>query len=292
VSAIAGVSSTGNPGNAPAGTFPFRSAASVRLNPRPCRYLDRVSTNLPHVPSGAGPQPTPPEPRAWGDLFILGGGGHALVVAEAAEILGWRIAGFFDDDAAAPLGRPHSLHTPASPSPDAGRHGVGWQGAPRIGSLADWRLLPPGAALALGLGHVDVRRRLLDVTATRNDLRWPTLVHPSAEVSPSAHLGRGVFVAPRAVVHTRATVADFAIINTGAIVEHDCVIGRNVHVAPGCVLAGATRVGDDSLLGVGTRTIPRIEIGANVTAGAGSVILRAVAPGSKVMGVPARPVAR
>ena len=37
------------------------------------------------------------------NLVLIGGGGHALVVGEAAFDSGWTVAGFYDDRADAPL---------------------------------------------------------------------------------------------------------------------------------------------------------------------------------------------
>ena len=47
-------------------------------------------------------------------------------------------------------------------------------------------------------------------------------------VAPSATLGVGVFVAPKALVHSFASVDDHSIINTAAIIEHECIIGENM----------------------------------------------------------------
>ena len=77
------------------------------------------------------------------------------------------------------------------------------------------------------------------------------------------------------------------IINTGAIVEHQCQIGDFAHVAPGAVLAGNVKVGKRSFIGA-MPIKEGVEIGSKVIIGAGAVVLENVESESKVVGNPGR----
>ena len=57
------------------------------------------------------------------------------------------------------------------------------------------------------------------------------------------------------------------IVNTAAVVEHDCAVGHGAHVAPGAVLLGAASVGEATLVGSGARVLPGVAVGARVTVG-------------------------
>jgi UDP-perosamine 4-acetyltransferase len=52
-------------------------------------------------------------------------------------------------------------------------------------------------------------------------------------VSPSVRLGAGVAIMAGAVINAEGRIEDLAIINTGAVIDHDAWIGEAAHVAPG-----------------------------------------------------------
>lgn len=230
------------------------------------------------------------------DLVLIGGGGHALVVAEAAALRGFRVAGFYDDAARADLAiRLHVPHLglleaipPAGPEPRSDRQSGA--AANLAASLtADAHASPgPHAKFMVALGSLALRARIVDRLGDGFDARAATVVHPSAIVHESAHLGPGVYVGPRAVIHSFARVGAHAIINTGAIVEHECHVGRNAHVAPGAVLAGGVHVGPHTLVGLNATVLPCVRIGAHATVGAGAVVIHDVHDQTTAAGVPAR----
>lgn len=116
----------------------------------------------------------------------------------------------------------------------------------------------------------------------------PSVVSPAATVSPSAEIGLGVAVMAGAVINASSCVADLAIVNTGAQIDHDCTIGAGVHLGPGSILAGNVQVGEGAFLGVGAKVIPGVRIGAHSVLGAGSVVIRDLPDRVLAVGVPAR----
>lgn len=203
-------------------------------------------------------------------LVVIGGGGHGLVVAEAARACGFAVVGTLDDH----------------PTPVLARGGN--DAVHRLGGLWDFSLLDRRGWI-LGVGTLAVREKLISaIRPHESGGRARSIVHPSAYISPTARLGTGVYVGPHAVVHARAEIGDHAIINSGAIVEHECVIGANTHIAPGTVLGGGVRVGAQTLVGLGSRVLPLLSIGNQCTVGGGAVVVKAVPDGHTVIGVPAR----
>ncbi len=205
-------------------------------------------------------------------LVLIGGGGHAAVVLDAARLAGWRVDGFYDDNAEAPLSSE----------------------APHLGTIRDiTRDLPEYQRPILAIGDLRARLTLLAENVPHElGERFATVVHPRAIIAGNVEIGAGTFVGPGAIVNARARISVDCIINTGAIVEHDCWVRANAHIAPGAVLAGGTQIGRHTLVGVGARTLPMAKIGMWSVVGAGAAVTHDVPDRTVVAGVPAKPVGR
>lgn len=194
-------------------------------------------------------------------LVILGGGGHAAVIAEIAARAGWTVCGVAASDGG-DLGDPDGA------------------GAARVTDL-----VAGGARLHAAVGSAEVRARWM---ARYGAEHFATLIDPTAQVSTSARLGAGCSVGAGAVINARARLGHGVIVNTRAVVEHDCTVGDCAHIAPGAILCGSVRVGEGAQVSAGAVVIPGRSIGANAMVGAGAVVVRDIPAAATAMGVPAR----
>jgi acetyltransferase-like isoleucine patch superfamily enzyme len=80
------------------------------------------------------------------------------------------------------------------------------------------------------------------------------------------------------------------IVNTGAIVEHDCVLGDHSHVGPGARLGSAVTVSEGAHIGMGASVRQCVRIGRNSVVGVGAAVVSDVPDDTIVVGVPAHPL--
>ncbi len=198
------------------------------------------------------------------ELYIIGAGGHGVVVAELAALLGYHIAGFIDADHA--------------------RHGTQVLHWPVLGG---YDALPAGAVASLGIGDNHAREAIATLASARQ-WRLLTLIHPSAVISPSVIIGAGVIILAQTAVNARTRIGAGCILNTACSVDHDCTLGSFAHIAPGVHLAGGITIGAGTLMGVGSCARPGISIGANAIIGAGSVVIHDFPDAVVAYGNPAR----
>ena len=160
-------------------------------------------------------------------LLILGAGGYGKTVADVAQQLGcYSKIAFLDDT-------------------KAGMPGVlGTCGEFLTFADADTEVYP-------AFGNNTARMNWLE-TILEHGIAVPTLVHPSAYVSPTAVLEAGVTVLPKAVVNTGVTVRTGCIINIGSLIDHDSVIEAGCHLAPGAIVKAENRIPAGSKIDSGT----------------------------------------
>jgi sugar O-acyltransferase (sialic acid O-acetyltransferase NeuD family) len=140
-----------------------------------------------------------------------------------------------------------------------------------------------------GIGDTGPRRRAAERLLAAG-FELPPILHATAALSPWATLGRGAQVLATAVVNADARLGEGVLVNTAAVVEHDCVIGDYAHLAPGATLGGGAAVGAGAHVGMGAVVIEGVTVGECAFVAAGAVVVADVPAGTRVGGVPARPL--
>lgn len=201
-------------------------------------------------------------------VVIMGGGGHARVLADSLIQQGMTVQGY-----CAP-----------------GNSGELLPGIPYLGSDASLAAFPmEELRLVNGIGSVgnNALRRDLFERYRAQGYRFLPVRHPGAILSPASQQGEGCQCLAGAVVNTGARLGDNVIINSRALVEHGCDVGDHVHLASGAVLCGDCRVGSNVHIGAGAVVIQGVEIGNGAIIAAGAVVIENVKPLTLVAGVPA-----
>ena len=174
------------------------------------------------------------------NLLLVGAGGHAKVVAEAAASAGYRLVAYAD------------------------RQPVDWLNLPWISDDAT----PPETVdgFVMGIGGItpavlQTRLALFRRYAGRG-IAGISLRHARAMIADDADIRAGAMVLAGAIINPAAMIGEAAIVNTGAIVEHDAEIGAGAHVAPGALVLGSAQIGEAALIGAGAVVLPGAEVPA------------------------------
>ncbi len=189
-------------------------------------------------------------------LLIYGGGGHAKSLIDLIRLEGrYRIAGILDDGI--PAGT-LILNLPVLGGgemlPVQRRKGV-YQAVNAVGGIGS---IAP---------RLTVYKRLAEA-----GFQCVTVVHPRAFIEPNASVADGCQVFFNAYIGSEVKVGFGTILNTGAIISHDCVLDEYVNISPGAILAGAVRVGEKALIGMGATINLGVSIGAGARVGNSAVV--------------------
>ena len=151
-------------------------------------------------------------------LLIIGAGSFSPEVDELARLVGYTETAFLDDN-------PDSAYS-----------------SPIIGTTADIeRLREKYDTAIVALGHNRDRMRF-HRELKRNGYTVPTLIHPTAYVSPDAAISPGCIIRAHAVVSRYVKLGEACIINVGALLDHHVEIGEGCHILMGAVIRGKVKV--------------------------------------------------
>lgn len=198
-------------------------------------------------------------------VIIIGGGGHAKVIADCVLKSGDCVLGFLDDGL--PLGT-HIMEF-------------------EVLGNTDCFCFHPEAEFIIGIGSASVRKTMAEKL---KNVRFYTAIHPTAVIGTGVSIGEGSCVLSNAVVNVGAEIGKHCIINTAAVVEHDNKLHDFVHISPAAALAGTVTVGTGTHIGLGAKVKNNIDICADVIVGVGGVVVKSIEESGIYTGVPVRKV--
>jgi UDP-perosamine 4-acetyltransferase len=204
---------------------------------------------------------------------LIGLGGHARVLLDALTLSG--------------QGRPAAIL-----EADSSRWGQTWEGVPIVGGDEHLAGLATSGIrhFVLGLGSagpIGAKKRLY-LMAMAAGLHPLQVRHPSAILAGDLQGGEGLQAMALSIINPGVSLGPNVLINSGAIVEHDCQLGGHSHLATGAKLCGTVTVGEGVHIGAGAVVRQGLQIGAGAVVAMGAVVVKDVPPHTTVVGVPAQ----
>jgi len=189
-------------------------------------------------------------------IYIYGGSGHGLVVADIARACGYKRIIFLDD------GDNEYLS---------------------FNKIKNNKNIP----IALGIGENKTREFLFKKVITHG-FKVITLIHPSAIVSSFVTIGIGSVIMPNVVVNSHSILGKCVILNSSSIIEHENCIGDFTHISPAVALSGKVTINSFTHIGIGSSIRQGITIGKNCIIGAGSVVVKNIMDNKICFGNPCK----
>lgn len=122
-------------------------------------------------------------------------------------------------------------------------------GVPVIGKTAEMAsFYPEYKRLLVTIGNNKLREQLYQEAVSIGFI-FPNIIHPSAYISPHAHLGSGCVILNNAVVQNNAKCGNGCILNPGVELHHDSTIGSYCLVYTNSVVRSLTSVGNRVWIG-------------------------------------------
>ena len=200
-------------------------------------------------------------------IVVIGYSGHAYVAAEILIEQGFNLDFYTDQK--------ELTYNP---------YGLKYLGFEADHDFQGWEL---NFSYVLGIGNNRLREKTAKIVVD-HDKPLQKVISNSSSISKTAHIGNGVFVSRGVLVNALAQIEDYAILNTGCIIEHECIINCAAHIGPGAVLAGDVSIGRRTFVGANAVIKQGVKIGDDVVIGAGSVIITDTPNNANVVGNPAR----
>lgn len=148
--------------------------------------------------------------------------------------------------------------------------------------------------VVLAIANSEIRERLAERCATDGVLSW-SVTAENVVAMDEVQVGEGAILCPFVTLTSNIRIGRHFHANLYSYVEHDCVIGDFVTFAPAVKCNGNIVIEDHAYIGTGAiikqgKPGQPLVIGRGAVVGMGAVVTKDVAPGTTVVGNPAKPL--
>lgn len=207
------------------------------------------------------------------DLIIFGASGLGREVAWTVERINrvshtWNLLGFMDD------------------AEDIQSTEI--NGYPVLGKTEDADKYSD-AYFVVAVGSSRTRERIVtNLKAVNPDIKFGTVIDPSAEKSAFVAIGEGTIICAHTILTVNIEIGSHVIINLDCTIGHDAKLKDYVTLYPSVNVSGITDIGCAVELGTGTQIIQGKSVGDYSIIGAGAVVVTDIPERCTAVGSPAK----
>jgi len=203
------------------------------------------------------------------DVYIVGAGTYGEAMYELAEISGFKVKGFYDED-------DNKLHQLVM-----GIEVVGKFSKMDLGEVKNKRFI-------VAIGNNEIRHNIMS-KINHYGGETPTLIHPTATISPSAEVGNGVYIQANVYLWTKVKIDDFCIISPGVVIAHHTSVGKACLISTLTGVGASIKIAEKVFIGMGCTIVTGISyIVESSIIGAGAVVINNIDQSGTYIGVPAK----
>lgn len=168
------------------------------------------------------------------EILLIGGGGHCKACIDVIEKEGkYKIAGIIDNTL-------YSNHI---------KEVLGYPILGKDEDLTELRKNFKYALVTIGQIKTPFPRIKLYNKLKELDYILPTIISPLAYTARGVTISEGTVIMHHALLNTSSKIGKMCIINTKALIEHDCIVQDFCHISTGAILNGSCIVEKQSFIG-------------------------------------------
>lgn len=203
------------------------------------------------------------------DIYIIGAGTYGEVMYELAELCGYTVKGFFDDNPT--------------------KEGSIVMGTPVLGAFRLSNNSNISNNFIVAIGNNEIRMEKMQ-ELIRNNLNVPSLIHPNATISSYAQVSKvGCYIHSDVYLWTKVKINDYCIISPKVMIAHHTQVDEGSFISAGSNVGANINIRKRTFIGIGSTLMTGIKTtGVDSVIGAGSIVIKDVPDNAVVVGNPGR----
>ena len=135
--------------------------------------------------------------------------------------------------------------------------------------------------IAVGYSSFQFRERIFE--NYHGKIPFANIISPTAEISPSAFVGEGVYIGPNSSVGDQTVIKNNVFIHGSSNIGHDNVVGDHTYISGRFDSAGFVQIGARNFIGIRVMFSDHVSVCDDVWIGLGCIVAKEIKEPGKYM---------